>query len=147
MLNSLRMQPVVRGMTRSTSRTRRLAALTCGLVLVLGAAACGGDDDDDAGGSGSGSGSATDTGDDDAAADVAVVIEGFEFDAQPVSAGATFGIENRDSAEHTFTADNDEFDEDVDAGETSSVTAPADPGTYAFHCQIHPDMTGELTVE
>jgi plastocyanin len=120
---------------------RSLLALVCSFGLAIGLAGCGGDDDDD---TSSGSGSGTEA---DAGGDVAVTIEGFAFDATPVTAGASFEVENRDSANHTFTADDGAFDVDVDGGETASVDAPADPGTYAYHCKIHAQMTGDLTVE
>jgi plastocyanin len=130
-------------MMRSMVSKRSLLALFCAASLSLSLAACGGDDDDD-GGSASGSGSGTST---EAGGEVAVTIEGFEFSAQPVSAGSSFEVENKDSTEHTFTADDGAFDVDVDGGDTESVDAPADPGTYAFHCKIHPNMTGDLTVQ
>jgi plastocyanin len=121
--------------------SKRLAlALVCAAALSAGLAACGGDDDD-SGGSGTGSATEADDG------SVAVTIEGFEFSAQPVAAGSSFEVENRDSADHTFTADDGGFDVDVDGGDSESVAAPAEAGTYAFHCNIHPDMTGELVVE
>ena len=31
-------------------------------------------------------------------------------------------------------------------GAEGEFTAPAEPGTYAFHCAIHASMTGTLTV-
>jgi plastocyanin len=120
---------------------RSLLALVCSVGLAIGLAGCGGDDDDD---SGSGGTSGTTAG---AGGDVAVTIEGFAFDASPVTAGASFEVENKDSANHTFTADDGAFDVDVDGGETVSVDAPSDPGTYAYHCKIHAQMTGDLVVE
>jgi hypothetical protein len=35
---------------------------------------------------------------------------------------------------------------DLDGGGTASFTAPGDPGSYDFQCQIHPEMSGTLTV-
>ena len=123
--------------------------LVVGVVgaLGLGLAACGGDDDDDA----SGSATEADAGDDagsGATADVAVRIEGFAFeDIGPVAAGATFAVENADSATHTFTADDGAFNESVGGGETITVTAPSEPGEYPYRCEIHTSMTGTLVVE
>jgi plastocyanin len=128
-------------MIRSMVSKRFALALVCAAALSTGLAACGGDDDDDSGGSGSGSATEADGG------SAAVTIEGFEFSAQPVAAGSSFEVDNRDSAAHTFTADDGAFDVEVDGGDSAAVDAPADAGTYAFHCKIHTDMTGELVVE
>jgi plastocyanin len=124
------------GMLQRRARTGSALALVGAAILVLGLAACG-DDDDDGGATGDGSTSGA----------VAVSIEGFEFAAQPVAADSSFEVENNDSAEHTFTADDGAFDVDIAGGETETVDAPAEPGTYAFHCELHSSMTGELTVE
>jgi plastocyanin len=132
------------GMMRTMTSKNRLLALACSAVLVLGVSACGGDDDDDDAGGGA-STTAADGGGTGGGA-VAVTIEDFAFDAQSVTAGSSFEVENKDSAEHTFTADDGDFDVDVSGGETVSVDAPAEPGTYAFHCKIHSSMTGELEV-
>jgi plastocyanin len=140
-------------MRRTPSLPLRFGAAAAAVALVVTLTACGGDDDDDDGGA-----SATDAAPTSAPADnggggdngddqVAVTIEDFEFDAQPVAAGSEFEVENRDSAEHTFTADDGEFGVTIEGGDSEDVTAPSDPGTYAFHCEIHPNMTGELTVE
>jgi plastocyanin len=107
-------------------------ALSATMVVAL--AACGGDDDTASDGSDTGGGSA------------AVTIEGFSFDASPVDAGEAITIENLDDVTHTFTADNGGFDVRVDGNATAETTAPGEPGTYAFHCEIHPSMKGDLVV-
>jgi plastocyanin len=58
-------------------------------------------------------------------------------------------LKNEGEAPHTATADGGEFDlGTVEAGETSEPgTAPDAPGSYPFHCEIHPNMTATLTVE
>jgi plastocyanin len=64
-----------------------------------------------------------------------------------VKVGDTVTFTNADDFAHTFTADNGEFDSDnVDAGGTFEYTADA-AGEIAFHCNIHPNMTGTITVE
>jgi plastocyanin len=118
-------------------------ALLCAAALVIGLAACGGDDDDSSGNSGT---TAAASNGDQSGGAVAVTIEGFAFDAQPVTAGSSFKVENKDSTEHTFTADDGSFDVDVPAGKTVTVTAPDTAGTVAFHCKIHSSMKGDLTV-
>jgi plastocyanin len=124
---------------------RSVLALLCAAALVIGLAACGGDDDSSSSGN-SGTTAAASSGDQSGGGAVAVTIQGFAFDAQPVTAGASFKVENKDSTDHTFTADDGSFDVDVPAGETVTVTAPSAAGTYAFHCKIHSSMKGDLTV-
>ncbi|MET1000824.1 MAG: cupredoxin domain-containing protein [Acidimicrobiia bacterium] len=118
--------------------TKRLAVISLSTVLALGLAACGGDDDDDDAASDNGGGGV----------EAAVLIEGFAFDVQsPVEGGAEFTVANGDSATHTFTSDDDAWDAAEIAGDTEAqVIAPSEAGDYAFHCTIHPNMTGTLTV-
>ena len=129
---------------RSMISKKSALALLCTAALVIGLAACGGDDDDSSSGN-SGTTAAASNGDQSGGA-VAVTIEGFAFDAQSVTAGSSFKVENKDSTEHTFTADDGSFDVDVPAGKTVTVTAPDTAGTVAFHCKIHSSMKGDLTV-
>jgi plastocyanin len=61
-------------------------------------------------------------------------------------------VVNQDGIEHSLTADaagssGPLFDTGLfGKGEERTITAPA-AGTYAFHCERHPSMTGTLTVE
>jgi plastocyanin len=74
-------------------------------------------------------------------------IFGFAFSALSVPAGATVTIDNADSTTHTVTADDgSSFDVTVDGGATASLTAPSEPGRYAYHCSIHGSMKGTLDV-
>ena len=74
-------------------------------------------------------------------------ISGFQFGAATVGAGGQVTVSNRDGAPHTVTADDGAFDSgQVGGGTTGAFTAPSQPGTYQFHCEIHPDMSGTLTV-
>lgn len=79
-----------------------------------------------------------------------LTVEGFAFGEVPqVVAGSTLTIDNQDSSSHTFTSTDTAWDEVSLAASSSSVfTVPSDlaPGDYAFHCVIHPSMTGTLTV-
>jgi plastocyanin len=134
---------------------RHVLALCCTGLLVVGITACGGGDDaDDASSDTTTATSAatattptnesTSSGGAEAAA-VAVTIEGFAFDAKPVAAGQSFDVENKDTTDHTFTADDGAFDVRLGAGETKSVDG-LDAGTYAYHCTIHASMKGTLEV-
>jgi len=69
------------------------------------------------------------------------------FAATSVAPGGLVTVDNADSADHTVTAEGGEFDSgEVSGGTTSSFQAPDEAGTYEFACEIHPDMTGTLTV-
>jgi plastocyanin len=74
-------------------------------------------------------------------------ISGFQFGAASVGAGGQVTVSNRDGAPHTATSDDGAFDSgQVGGGSTGAFVAPSQPGTYSFHCEIHPDMSGTLTV-
>ena len=65
-----------------------------------------------------------------------------------VSPGAQITIKNDDSAEHSVTSDTaGKFDVHVDGKEQGTLTAPTEPGEYAFHCMYHPSMHGTLIVK
>ena len=133
-----------------TTRSRWVAVLgTAMLALLL--VACGGDDSDDdassAGTAPSEQGESDDSGGDNTAEDAVIVIEGSAFDVQgPAPAGEVVLATNNDSITHTVTADDGDFDVEVPGGSTESLGS-VEAGTYAFHCEIHPSMTGELVVE
>ncbi|MEM9133961.1 MAG: cupredoxin domain-containing protein [Actinomycetota bacterium] len=81
------------------------------------------------------------------AAPAAVTIADFAF-ATPasVASGQPIVVTNNDSAPHTLTFVDGSLDTGtIDGGGQAQITAPA-PGTYAFFCEIHPSMTGELVV-
>ena len=65
-----------------------------------------------------------------------------------VAPGATISLKNDDSAEHSVTSETEgKFDVHVDAGEQGTLTAPTEPGEYAFYCVYHPSMKGTLIVQ
>src|SRR6476660_9271905 len=50
--------------------------------------------------------------------------------------------------EHAVTSDAaGKFTVDVDGNEQGTLTAPSEPGEYAFHCKYHPSMHGTLIVK
>ena len=84
-----------------------------------------------------------------AAAGATITIASMKF-GEPitVSPGAKIAITNKDSVEHSVTSDADgKFSVDVEANEEGKLTAPTEPGEYAFHCKYHPSMHGTLTVK
>ena len=109
------------------------------VALTLMSAACGGDDGE-SGEAGSG---------DETTADLTITIEDFEFvpTMLEVSAGEhTITVTNTGAVEHSFTLDDDSAGQDVEAGETATLTFDATE-TIGFHCEYHPDtMKGTLTV-
>ena len=84
-----------------------------------------------------------------APAPVVIAIADFDFGApRTVSAGAVVQVTNADAAAHTVTAEDGAFDTgSVDGGTAASFTAPGVPGSYEFHCDIHPEMTSSLVVD
>jgi plastocyanin len=64
-----------------------------------------------------------------------------------VPPGAQITIKNDDSAEHSVTSETaGQFDVHIDGNQQGTLTAPAEPGEYAFHCVYHPNMKGTLIV-
>ncbi|MEU3401020.1 cupredoxin domain-containing protein [Streptomyces filamentosus] len=79
-----------------------------------------------------------------------IVIRDFRFEPADltVSPGAKVSVVNEDSAPHTVTAeDASAFDTStIEGGRTATFTTPSTAGTYRYLCDIHPSMTGTLTV-
>ena len=104
-----------------------------------------------------GSASTTETGSSDTTAGttstteggVEVLIENFAFDPDPVTvkAGGNVTWTNRDSAFHRLVGDKGEFDSgDIPAAGTFTFAFKT-AGTIAYHCSLHPTMTGTIAVE
>src|SRR3954471_10264766 len=77
-----------------------------------------------------------------------VTIAGFAFSpaSLTITAGTTVTWTNQDSATHTATADDGSWDTgNIAQGASGSVTFNT-PGTFTYHCSIHPNMTGTITV-
>jgi plastocyanin len=57
-------------------------------------------------------------------------------------------VHNDGPSTHTVTADTTGgFDVTIDAGKDATFTAPSTAGEYKFHCSIHSQMHGTLTVQ
>jgi plastocyanin len=79
---------------------------------------------------------------------VKVEIEDFAYDPDPVQVamGGKVTWQNRDSAPHTATADDGSFDTgNLEEGKLGSQSFKK-AGTYAYFCEIHPDMRGTVEV-
>jgi plastocyanin len=105
-------------------------------ALVLGACGGGGDTGGDGGGGGG-------------ASSLTMVDNAFEPADLTVASGTELQLANEGESPHTFTVQGDGIDEEVEAGQSSSVTIDLDPGDYDFICEFHEaqGMTGTLTVE
>jgi plastocyanin len=77
----------------------------------------------------------------------AITVKDFKFTTSPVKAGATVTVQNNDDVEHTVTADDGSFNVSIQPGKTATFTAPSSAGDYKFHCTIHSQMHGTLTVQ
>ncbi|MGV0746317.1 cupredoxin domain-containing protein [Mycolicibacterium sp. XJ870] len=77
-----------------------------------------------------------------------ITIEGMGFSGGlTVAPGAQITIVNNDEVEHSVTSRTaDLFDVHVDGKQRATLTAPSEPGEYAFYCIYHPAMVGTLTV-
>src|SRR5215211_4635951 len=77
---------------------------------------------------------------------VSIVDFAFQPTSIEVAAGSTVTWTNTGAAPHTVTADNGAFDSgQLKPGATFSQTFTT-PGTYTYHCEIHPQMTGTVVV-
>jgi plastocyanin len=125
----------------------RWVRLVAGLfVLSLVVAACSSDDDGGTTGTTGGATGATQTGS-GGGGGTTITIAGFAFDPDTitVSGPTEVTITNEDSATHTFTLDDGSVDETVEPGATETVTIDVSAST-GFHCNIHPQMTGQIEV-
>jgi plastocyanin len=98
---------------------------------LLGAA-CGGD------GGGGGGSTSTDS--------LTMVDNAFEPESITVAADSTLTVTNEGQAVHSFTIEEEGIDEDVPAGESTTVDITLAAGEHPFVCTFHPEMTGTLTV-
>jgi plastocyanin len=83
-----------------------------------------------------------------AGGEVDVSIEGFAFNPADITAtvGQTVTFTNADSAPHTATLDDGSCTTpNIATGASDALTFNA-AGTYPFHCSVHPDMKGTITV-
>jgi plastocyanin len=129
------------------------------LILIpaaLSLAACGSDDSgsDSTAGATAEQGEATapaeaeTTPSGEAARSVKVEIVDFAYSPETVTvaAGGKVTWRNEDSAEHTVTLDDGSFESgDLAEGKLKSESFK-DPGSFTYHCEIHPEMTGTVEV-
>lgn len=71
---------------------------------------------------------------------------GFAPTPLTVAAGTTVTWGNNDSTTHTTTADGAGWNQTFAPGATTTVKFDT-PGTYPYHCTIHPFMKGTIVVQ
>ncbi len=79
---------------------------------------------------------------------MSVDIADFAFSTGPleIAAGTTVTWTNQDDVPHTATADDESFDSGrLENGASFSQTFDS-PGTYPYHCDFHPNMTGTIVI-
>jgi plastocyanin len=117
------------------------------LTALLGAALLAGCGDDDAGG---GAATTPTMGATAAKTTTTIKIADFVYDPTPatVKAGQKISISNADDAPHTITdgGSGKAFDSGTIKGKATGSLTIAKPGTYAYICEFHPFMKGEITV-
>ncbi len=78
-----------------------------------------------------------------------VTISGYAFSPATltVSKGATVTWQNNDPVTHTATANSGAWNTgNISSGGSGTVTFSSS-GTFAYHCSIHPMMTGTIVVQ
>ena len=137
-------------MTGISARTRRAVAAGLFAIALAGCASSPSGGGTAAGSATSGTaGSAAAASGGGTTSALVITIKNFAFQTPAsVSPGAQVAVRNEDATEHTVTADSgNAFDDQVPAQGNSTFTAPSQPGSYPFHCTIHPFMKGTLVVK
>ncbi|KUH81478.1 MULTISPECIES: cupredoxin domain-containing protein [unclassified Mycobacterium] len=133
---------------------RHVAMMLMSIALVGGVAACGGDDSSEPVTTG-GQAPTAETAYSPSPTPVApagpeIVITDYAFAVPPsVKPGERITVVNKADGAHSVTADQGNlFDIRVSGGGgISTLVAPAQPGSYAFHCKYHANMAATLTVQ
>jgi len=74
-------------------------------------------------------------------------VSGFAFRPGDltITPGTTVHWANQDAATHTTSSDDNLWNQSLAGGASFEFTFET-PGTYTYHCNIHPSMTGTITV-
>jgi plastocyanin len=88
-----------------------------------------------------------DNGGESEAIDVTANNYAFDPTTLSVKSGTELYLKNANAnTPHTFTIDGTDVDVSLEPLKTEDVDIDLDPGSYDFHCKIHPQMTGTLKV-
>jgi plastocyanin len=126
----------------------RWVRLVAGLfVLSLVVAACSSDDNGGTTGTSGGATGTTAATGSTGGGGTTITIADFAFDPDTitVSGPTEVTVTNQDTTTHTFTLDDGSVDETVEPGATVTVTVDVSAAT-GFHCNIHPQMVGQIEV-
>lgn len=121
---------------------KRLAIIAAAALLVL--VACG----DDAGTT-TPTTSATTSTTEAPGGGADVTVQGFTFIPEDLTVplGTTVTWTNQDGFDHTTTADDGTWDGPLPGGGGTFEFTFDTAGTFSYFCDIHPSMTGTITVE
>jgi plastocyanin len=110
----------------------RIGLMAVAVAAALALAACGGED---ARGGGGGT--------------LSMIDNEFDPASLTVSAGDSLEVSNDGSNPHNITIEGTEIDEDVEPGQSTSVSIDAEPGEYTMFCEYHRSggMEGTVTVQ
>jgi plastocyanin len=77
-----------------------------------------------------------------------VWIQNMAFNPSTISVtmGTTITWTNKDAVSHTVSSDNGSFDSGTLATNATFSYTFAATGTFAYHCMVHPAMTGSVIV-
>ncbi len=80
---------------------------------------------------------------------IVVTMKNIAFNPQDVTinTGETIVWENDDNVDHHVVSNTGVFDSGVMTPGSSYSFTFSTAGTYAYHCSIHPSMTGTITVK
>ena len=77
-----------------------------------------------------------------------VLVKNYAFPPIAATPGEKLKLVDGDDEPHTVTADDGSFKfGPFNPKAPGLLVAPTKPGTYVFHCEIHPTMHGTLVVQ
>ncbi len=121
-------------------RTAAIAA-----ALLLSAAGCG--SSPSVSGPAGSSAAASGAGNAPAVTSTVFAVSDYMFPPLTVAPGTTIRAVDGDDEPHTVTFDDRSFTTvTFDKSHPVTFTAPTRPGSYAFHCKVHPSMHGTIVV-
>jgi plastocyanin len=84
----------------------------------------------------------------DTAPTLSIAIAAFRFSGDETGVvGDTVQVTNSDSVAHTWTSNDGAFHSGVIGAGDSFAYTFEEAGTYPFFCQIHPEMSGSITID
>jgi plastocyanin len=113
-------------------------------ALVL--ASCGGDGNGDGGDAG---GKSNGGGGDGGATTLSTIDNAFQPASLTVATGSELKITNKGQSTHNLSIEGTDVSQDVEAGQSTTVSIDVDPGDYTMFCEYHRalGMEGPITVQ